>query len=201
MSPEFVTSKIGRCFAHLYAVLAVLFSWPAAAAAGIVWEQEWELRVNGQQLSVKTFASSLSPEAVARQLVQADRGYERYLVAQGRILLSGMTSGQHHLADVQASPGGSHGYVSTLFFESARDAAVLQNRHAVGPTPIHKAAGAGESAGPLHVFEFPSSVTVRLTNSKGLPPSDPIQDQTGGSIIFTPSGHSPDLGVSVFMPE
>ncbi len=201
MSPSVITERLRRAATPLCIVLLGLFPWPIRASTGIAWDEPWALRVNGQQLSVQTFSSALPPDAVAQQLVRDDSNYERYLVSEGRILLSGITSGQHRVADIQVSPGGSHGYVSTLVFVDVQAKVSPGNGYAAPSRLVQGPPGAGWSPAPRRVFEFPSAVTLRLTDLKELPAYERTLEQAGATFVFTASDTSPNWGLTLFMPE
>ena len=198
MSLGYVTRLIAR---GLPSVFLFLISGPVFASTGIVWGDGWELRLNGQKLSVKSFTSVYAPDEVAQQLVRADRGYERYLVAEGRILLSALTAGQHRLAQVQARGSGSHGYVSTLFFGSAESAGppargTLERFRLAKPAPA-----AGRHNLFRHVFEFPSSASLELVAGEGMLGGQHKTSSTRWSTVFTPSDLNSEVGAWVHMPE
>ena len=92
---------------------------PRTSIASLDWHQEWNVRMRGHSVSVREFTSRRSVEEAVREIARSGR-YERYLVADGRVLLSGVNSGRHWLAQVQGHPEGASGYVSALYFDPAQ---------------------------------------------------------------------------------
>jgi len=140
--------------------------------ASLSWDSAWTVKVNGQLLSVEAFTSHLSPEAAVQAFTRLNGCYERYLVADGRILLSGLGGGRHWLAEVQAGRDGAQGYVSALYFDPAHlpYASVAHNAPARGGNPAFKsdawALGSGHpSNGSVsQLFEFGATAEVRLSS-------------------------------------
>lgn len=98
---------------------------PRTSIASLDWHQEWNVRMRGHSVSVREFTSRRSVEEAVREIARSGR-YERYLVADGRVLLSGVNSGRHWLAQVQGHPEGASGYVSALYFDPAQAPAVAR---------------------------------------------------------------------------
>ncbi|NLC35939.1 MAG: hypothetical protein GX772_05765 [Alcaligenaceae bacterium] len=149
-----------------FALLSLAFwGMPVQQTWAIHWHEPWAVQANGQHLLIETFTSKKQPDAVLRELVHTRAGYQRYLVGDGRILLSGVKPGEHWLAEIQAWQGGAQGYVSALYFEAAR---AHQLSAASGEPPsvsLHAAAQRRSDAGvgqPLSVFEFDDSAWVSV---------------------------------------
>jgi|GEM_PF-6397638 hypothetical protein len=92
---------------------------PAHPRAEIQWDPAWHVTLNGQRISVETFSSTVPVDRVVRNLVANNGVYERYLVADGRMLLTGVRQGKHWVAEVVGAAEGSAGYVSALYFDPA----------------------------------------------------------------------------------
>lgn len=155
---------------------------PALCMAEIYWEPPWEVRANGQRISVEAFSSQSLPDAVAQELAGRNRHYQRFLVGAGRILLSGVSPEAHWLADIQGSAEGSRGYVSALYFDAAR-------------SQVHWA----DVSAPRQVYEFESSVFVALSQQAGPPPAMPAG--SARSTSFLSSDTQAGMSVAVSIPE
>jgi len=101
-------------------------SGPASAQAfgrrtdhNTVHHEGWQAVVNGQRVSIETFVSLLPPDLMARRVAQSRAVYQRFLVGDSRILLSGLQDGVHWVAEITGHPEGSQGYVSALYFDPA----------------------------------------------------------------------------------
>src|SRR5690554_8093513 len=86
--------------------LIMFFGWtflclPLTCAAEIFWGLPWELRLNGKLISVRSFSSSLPPEAVSNALTQPSSPYRNFLAHEGRIPLSRFAAGRHEIAATQ----------------------------------------------------------------------------------------------------
>lgn len=177
------------CHASVCGLLMLLS--PLQAFGELSWDPPWEVHVNGQRLSITTFSSPLAPDRVAQELVRADSSFQRYLLAEGRILLSGIVSGQHRLADIQVAASGSHGYVSTLFFtgDQAGEGATyagLSNTKSAQDT--------------RRTFRFPSSVSVDIMHAGQFGGADVHAQKSRESILFSTDDAHPDMGVLVSLP-
>ncbi|NYT23630.1 hypothetical protein H0A73_08445 [Alcaligenaceae bacterium] len=124
--------------------------------ANLAWDSAWSVKLNGQLLSVETFTSRLTPDAAAQALARLNGAYERYVVADGRILLSGLADGRHWLAEIHGRSDGAQGYVSALYFDPARLPGMPVALDAPG-------AGAGAGGRSSGAFAFPLSATVSQT--------------------------------------
>ena len=185
---------------------------PSLCSAAIDWEGSWDVRVKGQRLSVENFTSRMPPIATAHELARLGTTYERIIIADGRILLSGLVSGAHWLAEIQWHPDGAQGYVSALYFDHGSAGA----RHSVFNQ------GPGLSA--LRVFEFDASTAVgfmavvpepsrkRMPGSKtghangmpGIMPSDGsrgVSTVTKAAPALIVSDAHPGMAVAVSMRE
>lgn len=170
---------------------------PALGAAAIQWDAPWQVRSNGQHLSVETFSSSLPPDVVARELSRRNGAYQRYLVGDGRILLSGIKPGEHWLAEIQGRSAGSQGYVSALYFDAARS-----NASSLAATQWGTGTKRGRAAGllaagiglPLRGFEFDSSAFVGLVNLAGGTPGTTLS--AGNAPQPNESGSTLGAGLS-----
>src|SRR5690606_41833285 len=125
----------------------------------IVVRRAWTVRLNGQLLPVKPSTSRFPPDIGLRDLARAYRELRRFLVGDGRVLLSGMQGPSHRVAEVQGRPGGAQGYVSTL---------------SPGPTPgAHSMPGAGPGrifdAGPAGVRRL-AAIGPRAPSAAGVGP-------------------------------
>lgn len=137
-------STLGRVTA---AVLCSVSGW---CSASIDWQDEWSATVQGQRVTIQTFTSAMPPDTTAIELSRQNTVYDRYLVAEGRILLSGVASGAHWLAQIQGQPEGAEGYVSALYVDhdaSARHDSQFE---------------AGNHSGALRVFDFGEGAAVGL---------------------------------------
>lgn len=176
----------------------LLMAAPVLCVADIHWEKPWHVSSNGQRLRVDTFSSRLPPDAVAQELARSNGNYQQYLVGAGRILLSGLKTGEHWLADIQGHPEGSQGYVSALYFDSARmHTATLAN---VGLNAATWQRLSQASVGvPQQIFEFESSAFVGLLS----PPPVPQGDATRalGDITLMPPEASTGMALAIFLPE
>lgn len=118
--PSAEGARVSRLRRAACFVVALMGLVPGGPVAAIVWDDAWTVMLNGRRLSVETFVSSKPPAAVAKHFAHADERYERFLVADGRILLSGAAAGVHWVAEVSGHPDGAQGYVSALYFDPSR---------------------------------------------------------------------------------
>lgn len=214
MSRGPVRHHVSRMAGRLAALL--LLSWPAQYAAAIQWDPSWNVHSNGQRLSVETFSSRLPPDAVARKLAGLNGTYQRYLVGDGRILLSGLGLGRHWLAEIQGREEGSQGYVSALYFDAARANMPSLAAGSLEATAVRlRDAGAGE---PMRVFEFDSSAVVgvvALPGDVGAPGGVSVAPGSAGGgsgnrakgtvaaagLSLMPAQAQPGMALVVSMPE
>lgn len=140
---------------------------PSLSEAGIRWDDPWRVSANGQELSVETFESPNTVDLVVQELVRANNAYQRYLVADGRILLSGVDGGAHWLAEVRGHAQGAQGYVSALYFDAGR--AEAPTFAALRPRATQAQPASPSQAGhpPGQVFEFDASARVALIPQAG----------------------------------
>ena len=89
----------------------------ATSSDGSLHLDAWHVIVNGQRMSVETFVSLLPPDLMAQRVATARPAYDRFIVADNRILLSGLSEGMHWVAEITGHPEGSQGYVSALYFD------------------------------------------------------------------------------------
>lgn len=171
---------------------------PGLSMANIHWQEPWHVHANGQRLSVETFSSQWPPDTVAQKLTERHGKYQRYLVSAGRIVLSGLESGEHWLADIQGHPDGSQGYMSALYFDTTRNAAPTLAALALTPSTqqhlAHSKAGV-----PKQVFEFDSSAFVGLVAQSSISLGGPVQ--TEDDLTLIPSEVSAGTALAVFLPE
>lgn len=109
---------IARSVPKLVACIVLLFA-PGSVRADIQWEPAWHATTNGQRYSVETFTSRRPVDVVVKRIALEKGVFDRYLVADGRMLLSGVREGQHWLAEVLGTAEGTTGYVSALYFDPA----------------------------------------------------------------------------------
>lgn len=184
--------------------------WLAAAppcAAAIEWDLPWEVKVNGQRLSVEMFTSRMPPDAVMRDITRRNAAYERYLVADGRILLTGVARGTHWLAEIHGHPQGTHGYVSALYFDPSRS--TQANLHAM----VTSQATEADMRLPTHVtarhdvrrlFEFDGAAAVRMIRTpNGSAESAYTAETLAGDAewVLPGTGPYPGIAVALSLPE
>jgi len=156
------------------AMLAVTV--PRTSIASVDWHDEWNVRMRGHAVSVREFTSRRSVEEAVREIASSGR-YERYLVADGRVLLSGVSSGRHWLAQVQGHPKGASGYVSALYFDPAQAPAVARAATSAGHAvidasernserPTESFQIAAHTAGPQR-YEFEEGAVVAMAPADG----------------------------------
>ncbi len=129
--------SVGRC-RRLNQVLALLlcaslsasfaapvharFSSPSSleglSIKGFVWSDMQTIRANGVPLSIRLFRSPHTVTEAARLLAERNDLFQRMLVTPGLARLSGLAENTHWLAEIQSTPGGVIGRVSTM---STRD--------------------------------------------------------------------------------
>lgn len=188
---------------------------PAWCGAGIQWDEPWHIRSNGQQLSVETFMSGMPPDAVVQKLVQRNGAYQRYLVADGRILLSGVSDGAHWLAEVKGRAEGAQGYVSALYFDAARAGTPFIAARTTPGEPPWKAQRAGLRQ--IQIFDFETSARIALVQAPVPGPGGPAEPSAAADgAAAAPSGldageygrftliplesHAP-MALAILMPE
>ncbi len=188
---------------------AVLSAVGAQARADpIEWGDSWQLRLNGQQLSVQPFSSSLTPDALMRELAGRFSELRRFLVGDGRVLLSGIREGEHLLAEIQAGVRGTQGYVSALRFGDSDTSGPGSLAPGKADTGIPYAGGrshiAGRNAvsgqgperifdwtakpglGPERIFDFGPAGELRLT-SHSLLMNEADSAVAKGEFVIAPS--------------
>ncbi len=95
----------------------------ALAATPFKWDRHQALRLSGTPVYIKSFSYG-GPAAQAAQLLAAHSGiFQRVLAVRNKIVLSGLQSGWHWLAQVEATAQGSTGYVSALSVDAHTPAA------------------------------------------------------------------------------
>lgn len=175
----------------LYLFLLLLAQ--ASPVFAIQWHEPWNVIANGQKLVVETFSSRLPVDVVARRLAHQNAAFDRYLVGDGRLFLSGVRSGVHWLAEMYSRSERTHGYVSALYFDPARHVDAVANS-AMADRPL------GRSA--LRMFEFDGEVRVGMF--KTADPSINTWNSSGatsGGFEFFTSGRRADLALAVALPE
>lgn len=167
----------------LFAGLVLGAASMGARADIIEWSDSWQLRLNGQQLSVRPFSTSLTPEAAVRELARQYKELRRFLVGGGRVLMSGMREGEHLLAEIHGSAGGAQGYVSTL----------NTTRSSGSPNPAPRL-----GQGPERIFDFGPTGILELTNGLEAP-NGSVSEVADGRIIIPPA-ETGSLGVVLTLP-
>lgn len=187
-----ISLPLRRARPWLWACLAgfLLLAGPSLRAETIDWRPAWQLRLNGQLLSVKPFTSRFPPDIVLRDLARTYRELRRFLVGDGRVLMSGMQGPSHRVAEVQGRPGGAQGYVSTL---------------SPGPTPgAHPMPGAGPErifdAGPAGVLRL-APVGTRYPSGADVAPSAQATWAGRLDIPVSPSGAAHGRTVTLTLSE
>ena len=104
--------------------VGVLLLLPFVVASGPVmaeirWDPAWNVSSNGMSYSVETFAGRLAVKETVQRIIAGKGHYDHYLVADGRMLLSGVREGTHWVAEIRGSADGATGYVSALYFDPA----------------------------------------------------------------------------------
>lgn len=144
----------------LYLFLTLLAQ--ATPVLAIQWHEPWNVRANGQELMVETFSSRLPVDVIARRLVHKNDAFERYLVGDGRLLLSGVRPGVHWLAEIHSRGDSTHGYVSALYFDAARYSGAIA-ASAMTDWHVEYSSGSGSSLGiASRLFEFEGAVQVGM---------------------------------------
>lgn len=85
---------------------------------GFAWETQQTMHLSGVPVHVRHFSSDSAVVSAAQMLVRHSGLFERVLKLNSRVVLSGLRSGWHWLAEVDTSKSGSHGYVSALHVEA-----------------------------------------------------------------------------------
>lgn len=201
---KYIYCVVRKRVASILATL-VLCLTPAQQVWAIQWHQPWAVRVNGQHLLVEPFSSDMRPDAVLRELLRARAVYQRYLVGDGRILLSGVNPGEHWLAEIHAWQGGAQGYVSALYFDAARadQLSLSEREHSSiswqAAAPVFPYWGAesqsDKNATPhawrgqtLRVFEFDDSSWVRIVALPEKPAFIEKDDNQAASRLLESTG-------------
>jgi len=86
----------------------------ALEAPGLVWDSGQSMQLSGVPVYVRPFSSMRRPADVAQALSAKTGVFQRILVAQRKILLSGLDDGWHWLAHIESDERGTQGYVSML---------------------------------------------------------------------------------------
>lgn len=171
--------------------------------AHIAWDGAWAFSMNGQRFSVETFTSPQKTDSVLRELARLNPVYQRFVISDGRVLVSGADAAAHWLAEIQPRVQGSQGYVSALYFDPDSDPKQkiaanfgLSVWGSNDPT-ISTALSALQTA---HVVEFDSSATIAMLHGP-LQAADAeagLQRVEGAAVL--PGGH-PSRAVAIIMPE
>ncbi len=99
------------------------------AAGNLAWETLEHTTLAGQPLYWRSFESGDKLLVVAAQLSQFSGVFQRALVLDNKVLLSGNMSHQHWLADLTATPTGVKGVVSMMLLSGVV-------RHESGPQAL-----------------------------------------------------------------
>lgn len=158
--PMFLPPTLALCLGMLAAAV------PRTTIASVDWHQEWNVRMRGHSVSVREFTSRRSVEEAVREIARSGR-YERYLIADGRILLSGVSDGRHWLAQVQGSPEGASGYVSALYFDPAKAPAVARAAALANHAVTQGSEGSGEQLTDSFQIFVPAEATQRYEFEAG----------------------------------
>src|SRR5690606_28453638 len=86
---------------------------------GFAWEAPQAMQLSGVPMHVRYFSADMVAAAAAQALAQHSGLFQRALKLNARIVLSGLHSGWHWLAQVDGSTTGSKGYVSVLHADAA----------------------------------------------------------------------------------
>lgn len=178
---------------------------PYQGNAAIEWNAPWNVRANGQHLSVETFTSVLPPDRVVRKLVQGNARYDRYLVADGRMLLSGLANGAHWVAEVAGHPDGAQGYVSALYFDPSHAPAAQTLARAEGhmeELPAPQLAGTGlrrqrdfqfdGAAAAVSILAAPDPGSLKAAATVPIDPDE-------AAVMLVPDAY-PSMAVAVSVP-
>ncbi len=183
-----------------------LLAGPTPCLARIDMEDRWSVMVNGQRLTIESFTSAMSPDIAARELARTNKAYERFIVADGRIFLTGVASGAHWLAQIHGHPDGAQGYVSALYFDPAHGpgpALAASHIPAGPPRAAKRSFPAGLQLEPFTTFEFGPAASVGLVSART---PGPVRQKGGPSgnglsLIPVPGHGAGSMAVAVLMPE
>ena len=81
---------------------------------GFQWQVPQSMRLSGVQLHIRHFSSNSGVMPAAQSLATYTGLFQRVLTIRRKVVLSGLSSGWHWLAEIDASSTGAHGYVSAL---------------------------------------------------------------------------------------
>uniref|UniRef100_UPI003341B02E hypothetical protein n=1 Tax=Castellaniella defragrans TaxID=75697 RepID=UPI003341B02E len=88
---------------------------PAASWTDWRWGVRQDFDLPGSRLTQQPFEADTSPAQAARRLVgRRDMAFERLMVVDGGIVLSGMRGGAHWFGWLRSGPRGTRGMVSVL---------------------------------------------------------------------------------------
>ncbi|AEC19858.1 putative secreted protein [Pusillimonas sp. T7-7] len=100
---------------------------------GFEWEAQQTMQLSGVPIHVRRFSSNNAVIPAAQALVRHSGLFERVLKLNSKVVLSGLRSDWHWLAEVDVSTSGSRGYVSALHV-GAKGA--IKDQHAAKPSFI-----------------------------------------------------------------
>ena len=93
----------------------ILRTFAALAKGDLVWGALEQTSIGGQPLYWRTFESPEKLLVVASGLSEFAGVFQRALMIQGKVLLSGVVRGQHWVAELTPADGGVRGVVSMLY--------------------------------------------------------------------------------------
>ncbi len=88
------------------------------AAKQFQWDQYEVMQLSGTPSYVKSFTSADPAIEAAQALAVHTDIFQRMLTFKNKIVLSGLEPDWHWLAEIEASPDGSRGYVSALYVDA-----------------------------------------------------------------------------------
>ncbi|NYT61218.1 hypothetical protein H0A66_02605 [Alcaligenaceae bacterium] len=100
----------------------------ALEASPLRWGEAQLMHLSGVPVYIKSFSSpGLAVRAAQSLAVHADV-FQRVLTVKNKIVLSGLASGWHWLAEIDSMAQGAGGYVSALYLEAAGASSADSNR-------------------------------------------------------------------------
>ncbi|NYT85852.1 hypothetical protein [Pollutimonas harenae] len=111
------TVILALLFPPALAQASVTESLAALTIPGFEWEAQQTMQLSGVPMYVRRFSSNDAVIPAAQALAQHSGLFERILKLNSKVVLSGLRSDWHWLAEVDTSTSGSQGYVSALHVE------------------------------------------------------------------------------------